>query len=110
MDTKRTLTKADCIRSMIDVVDATDKRKDGSNEGCWGILKPECLKPEYRNMENQLFKLLGGFGCSPHTLGNACFGYFLDGEKVREERYNFIGIANAELTAWAEANAKHPKN
>ena len=93
-------TKEDCIRSMY------GEAPNDSNEGCVGILKLshiETFKPEYQKPEYQLFRIQGGFGASPSKMGNAVFGYFCaDGEECRQERYQFIGIANEEVTRYAE--------
>ncbi len=93
---KRTapFTAEDCCRTMYQPV----PNGGVNNEGLVAVLKLETLKPEY-----QLFRLSGGFGCRPSAGGNACFGrYCDDGEETREERYNFIGIANEETTKFAE--------
>lgn len=93
-------TKEDCIRSMY------DRAPNDSLEGCVGILKLshlETFKPEYQKPEFQLFRIQGGFGASPSKTGNAVYGYFCaDGEECRQERYQFIGIANEEVTRYAE--------
>ena len=92
-------TAKDCTRSMYASVEGD------SNAGCIAIINPEQFKfkPEYRTPENQLFRLGGGFGVSPSKIGNACFGYFCaDGEECRLERYMFLGIANEEVTKYAE--------
>ena len=98
---KRTepFTGADCCRTMYQPV----PNGMGTNEGLVAILKLTTFKPEYQTPDNQLFRQKGGFGCSPTTGGNACFGtYCLDGEEVRQERFQFIGIANEEVTKYAE--------
>ena len=92
-------TKKDCVRTMCEPTEGD------SNAGCIGILDFDKanFKPEYRIPENQLFRILGGFGSSPSKMGNAVIGYFCsDGEHCRQERYQFIGIANAEVTRYAE--------
>lgn len=92
---KGLFTEKDCIRSMYDPAI--------TNVGCIAIVKPEILKPEYRTKENQLVRLNGGFGCNPSASGNACFvSYCIDGIKSRVERYDLIGIANEEVTEYAE--------
>lgn len=100
----KTFTSKDCIRSM------HDEAPNDSNAGCVGILKIETFKPEYQQPEYQLFRILGGFGASPSKMGNAVFGYFCaDGEECRQERRNFIGIANEEVTRYAEELEKQWK-
>lgn len=92
-------TKADCCRSMY------EKLPEGetSNRGKVGIISIECLANDYRKPEYQLFRLEGGFGCSPTNGGNACFGKFCaDGSEARMERFDFLGIANAEVEKIAE--------
>ena len=91
-------TSKDCIRSMYDNV------PNGTNNiGFWAILKTEALKVDYRKPQFQLLKLESEFGCSPHASGNACYGHYVDGEKSRRERYNFIGIANKKASNYAES-------
>lgn len=95
----REFTKADCCRSMY------EKLPEGetSNRGKVGIISMECLAADYRKPEYQLFRLEGGFGCSPTNGGNACFGKFCaDGSEARMERFDFLGIANAEVEKIAE--------
>lgn len=92
-------TKADCCRSMY------EKLPEGeiSNRGKVGIISMECLAKDYRKPEYQLFRLEGGFGCSPTNGGNACYGKFCaDGSEARMERFDFLGIANAEAEKIAE--------
>ena len=92
-------TKADCCRSMY------EKLPEGetSNRGKVGIISMECLAQDYKKPEYQLFRLEGGFGCSPTNGGNACFGKFCaDGSEARMERFDFLGIANAEVEKIAE--------
>lgn len=98
---KRTtpFTGEDCCRTMYQEV----PNGMGTNEGLIAILKMEYFHPDYQTPDNQLFRLKCGFGCSPTTGGNACFGvYCLDGEEARQERFQFIGIANEEVTKYAE--------
>ena len=90
-------TREDCIRSMY------GEAPNDSNEGFVGILNISDFKPEYQEPKYQLFRIQGGFGASPSKMGNAVFGYFCaDGEECRQERYQFIGIANEEVTRYAE--------
>lgn len=87
-------TKADCCRSMYDQV----PEGETSNKGKVCIISLACLAEEYRKPEYQLFRLEGGFGCSPTNGGNACFGKFCaDGSEARMERYDFIGVGNDEV-------------
>lgn len=90
-------TENDCIRSMY------AEAPNDSNAGCVGILRIDTLKPEYQKPEFQLFRMQGGFGVSPSKMGNAVMGYFCaDGECCRQERYQFLGVANEEVTRYAE--------
>lgn len=92
-------TKADCCRTMY----AKLPEGEISNKGKVGIISMDCLSKEYRKPEYQLFRLEGGFGCSPTNGGNACFGKFCaDGSEARMERFDFLGIANAEVEKIAE--------
>lgn len=92
-------TKADCCRSMY------EKLPEGetSNRGKVGIISMECLTKDYRKPEYQLFRLEGGFGCSPTNGGNACFGKFCaDGSEARMEKFDFLGIGNEEVEKIAQ--------
>ena len=92
-------TREDCCRTMYQPV----PYGGFDNEGLVAILKSDILKPEFQKPEYQLFRLSSGIGCRPSAGGNACFGkYCIDGEHTREERFNFIGIANEEVTKYAE--------
>jgi hypothetical protein len=87
-----------------------DEAPNDSNAGCVGILKLDTFKPEYQQPKFQLFRILGGFGASPSKMGNAVMGYFCaDGEECRQERYQFIGIANEEVTRYADKLEKQWK-
>ena len=91
-------TKKDCIRTMY------DEAPNDSNVGLIGIIDVARVhKPEYQEPQYQLFRIKGGFGSSPSKMGNAVMGtYCADGEDCRRERYEFIGIANEEVTKFAE--------
>lgn len=59
--------------------------------------------------EERVFLALGGFGCSPDTMGNAVFGMFVvDGEECRVEGYNLDNrlATKAEVEAALEARDK----
>ncbi len=63
-------------------------------EGKTIVLKPKVLKPEYRAIKWRLFKVDGGFGASPNTIGSALIGEFLaDGERARMEGHQVLRIA-----------------
>lgn len=76
------------------------------------VLKPECLKDEYRFPDFQLLYATGGFGCSPTARGRRVFAEFLrDGEKTSFYREDFFGvIKNEYLPEWAQENldTMHP--
>lgn len=67
------------------------------------VLKPTCLKDDYKTPHDQLILCEGGFGCSPTASGRKVFGRFLsDGEKCQYDRSDFIGELKAELLPdWA---------
>ena len=72
-------------------------------EGKVVVLKPKVLKPEYRAIKWRLFRVDGGFGASPGTMGTALIGEFLaDGERARMEGFQVLRLATekdlAELT------------
>ena len=50
------------------------------------VLHKGNLQPKYHDIKQRLFRVEGGFGASPHTMGTALYGQFLaDGEKCRME-------------------------
>lgn len=56
------------------------------------------FKEPYRKPEYQLFYAYGGFGTDPQNIGRAIIGRFVaDGESVRYNREDFIGILKPEL-------------
>lgn len=69
---------------------------DENIEGRYVLLQPRWFKAALvphvnAHPEEQVFKAIGGFGCSAHTMGNAVFGEFVvDGEKCRVEGYNLM--------------------
>lgn len=70
------------------MVDLTDKTV---------VLKSKFLKPEFSDIKWRLFRVDGGFGASPHTMGTALIGEFLaDGEKARMEGYQVLRLATEE--------------
>ncbi len=88
-------TKEDCCRSMYEGTE--------SNIGKIGIIPLSGLTNDYKKPEYQLFRLDGGFGCSPAGRGNSCFGKFCaDGSEARMEKFDFIGIGNAEVEKIAQ--------
>lgn len=93
------ITREDCVRDMYEMPE--DGSKD--NVGKIGVI-PYCyLKADFRAPQYQLVRLLGGFGTSPTGRGDACFGTAcIDGLKARWEKFDFIGIGNAEVERYAE--------
>ena len=52
------------------------------------VLKPEFLKPAYRDLKWRLFLVEDGFGAKPYTHGQGLFGKFvMDAESARMEGY-----------------------
>lgn len=95
----REFTKADCCRSMYD--DVPEGEEDNSGRVC--IIPLEKLGERFRKPEYQLFRVQSGFGVRPSASGNACYGHFsVDGEKCRWEKYNFLGVGNAEVEKIAQ--------
>ncbi|GHV47670.1 hypothetical protein FACS189499_05580 [Clostridia bacterium] len=88
-----TLTSADCVTGGLDE-DLTGKVV---------VIKPEVLSPEYQTAEHQLKIVLGGFGASPNSRGNAVFCKDLySGKESRFERYDVAGVADIEkIPQWA---------
>lgn len=72
-------------------------------EGKVLVKSPYTLKESYWAPENQLWLATGGFGCRPTAAGRAVYATCLsDGEHVRWNREDFIGILREEhLPDWA---------
>lgn len=67
--------------------------KDGETyEGKFVVLRPDHLKPEYREAKNQLFFAQSGFGCDPSKLGGKIFGRYWD-EQASTRREHVLGVA-----------------
>jgi hypothetical protein len=59
------------------------------------VLKPEMLRPEYRNIAHQLLLVHGGFGAAPNARGTAVFATnVFSGEKRDCRRHQVAGILN----------------
>jgi len=73
-----------------------------SLEGKVVILRPETLRPEYRNAANQLIYVTGGFGASPDGHGTAVFGKnVFSGEKRDCRRHQVLGVLDpAKAPPW----------
>jgi hypothetical protein len=64
----------------------------------FGDWKMDEFHKPFQNPENQLFYAIGGFGCSPITMGRAVSGMFLsDGENTRFNRGDFLGVLHPDL-------------
>lgn len=95
----REFTREDCIRTMYE--EPQDGSTDNSGKVC--IIPLSKLAEGYKEPKYQLFRVQSGFGVTPSSNGNACYGHFCaDGEKCRWEKYNFIGVANEEVEKIAE--------
>lgn len=60
-------------------------------EGRFVLLREDWFKDQVMAADGRerVFLASGGFGCSPHTMGNAVYGEFVvDGEECRVEGYN----------------------
>lgn len=59
--------------------------------------RSEILKDEYKSPDHQLFYCTDRSGCSPTASDMAVYGEFVkDGEKVRYNREDFIGVLKSE--------------
>ena len=68
------------------------------------VLSPDILREPYWKPEHQLLYAQSGFGCMPHSSGQAVFAASLaDGETTRWNREDFVGILKDEfLPEWAK--------
>ena len=65
--------------------------------GCVAIMKPEILRPEYRNAAHQIVLITGGFGAYKNARGRAVFGNTVfSGEKSNWQRGDVLGILDPE--------------
>lgn len=91
-------TEKDCIRTMY----AIPSDGSTSNAGKVCVIPLSDLTPSFRKPEYQLFRIQSGFGCSPKSIGRACYGYFCaDGEKAMWSKDGFIGVGNDTVEAIA---------
>lgn len=67
------------------------------------VLSTDSLKESGWSQQNQLWLAIGGFGCSPNSIGRAVFATCLsDGREARWNRLDFIGILQETyLPDWA---------
>ena len=57
------------------------------------VIKPEALRPEYRNATVQLILVSGGFGAAAYARGTAVYGnYVFSGERADCRRHEILGI------------------
>lgn len=77
-------------------------------EGKVVVLKESALKPEYGDVKWRLFRVDGGFGATPGTLGNALIGQFVaDGENARMEGFMVERLATEnDMPACHECGAE----
>lgn len=68
------------------------------------ILKSS-LKPEWREGDRR-FKVSGGFGAKPHTMGKALFGTFLvDGEEARMSGWDVESVVDEDVVVSEEVGS-----
>lgn len=67
------------------------------------VMSPDTLREACWDPRNMLWLGEGGFGCSPHSRGQAVYATCLgDGEKTRWNRSDFVGILDEQyLPDWA---------
>ena len=72
-------------------------------EGKLLILRPDKLREEFKQPENQLVYATHGNGCNPNAIGRSVFGYFIsDGENTAFDRSDFIGVIDDDhIPEWA---------
>jgi len=80
---------------------------DGTEQDLRGrvvVIKPDVLRPEYRNAAHQIVYLFGGFGASANARGSAVFGYNVrSGEKSDWRRPDVLGILDpAKAPDWVK--------
>lgn len=81
-------------------LDTDDVKKITASDDLNGkvvALKEKSLAFGFRDISNQLYYVVGGFGASPNSRGNACFVWDLYGLKMtRIDRTNILGIVPDE--------------
>lgn len=92
------LTEQQCVKGSRDM-DYKDQ---------YVIIDSDSLLPEYRNADNQIYRAVGGFGCSPNSRGRAVYCKdILTGKEERWNRANMLGIADQDkLPGWAVKRIK----
>jgi len=68
------------------------------------VIKPEALRPEYRNAAQQTVLVMGGFGAAPNAMGRAVFGNnVFSGEKSDWRREDVLGVLDpAKAPGWVK--------
>ena len=68
------------------------------------VIRPDALRPEYRNAAQQTVFVTGGFGAAPNARGRAVFGTnVFSGEKSDWRREDVLGILDpAKAPAWVK--------
>ena len=68
------------------------------------VMKPEVLRPEYRNAAHQIALVTGGFGASPNARGRAVFcREVFSGEKSEWRRQDVLGVLDpAKAPDWVK--------
>jgi hypothetical protein len=72
------------------------------------IIRPECLRPEYRTADKQLVLVTGGFGAYANSRGRAVYTTNLySGKESRWNREDILGIVKPEyMPDWAKERLK----
>ena len=68
------------------------------------VIRPETLRPEYRNVATQLILVSGGFGAVAYSRGTAVYGnYVFSGESADCRRHEILGILDpAKAPEWVK--------
>jgi hypothetical protein len=69
--------------------------------GRYVVLREDAMSENYRDLPNRIFKVEGGFGAVPFTIGQALMGTTpIDGEKFRVGGYDVERFAtDAEIAS-----------
>lgn len=72
------------------------------------IIRPECLRPEYRTADKQLVLVTGGFGSHANSRGRAVYTTNLySGKESRWNREDILGVVKPEyMPDWAKERLK----
>ena len=88
MSEKVLFTQEDCLQTGFDM----------SINGKVVILKASTLSEEFREAKHQMYFCTGGFGSNSNPSGRSVFAVSLaDGEQVRWNRSDILGIAKPEI-------------